>query len=154
MSGEHRAVQFSLHMKLAPPGVIFRRRSHCVSEVGCTVVWGFGLAGLQSGVKGRLADLDACGGLADAQPIGDRNPTPRASRVLTTSIRCGSERPSRSSRHTTSTSPSRRNPSAAVRPGRSSLAPETVSSKIRSHSALRSASVYKAVFCSAVGTRA
>ena len=47
-----------------------------MSEVGCTVVWGFGLAGLQSGVKGRLADLDACGGLADAQPIGEVLPCP------------------------------------------------------------------------------
>lgn len=61
---------------LATMGVIFRRRPHGVSGVGCTVVWGIGLAGLQGGVEGRLADLEACGGLADVQPIGQVLPGP------------------------------------------------------------------------------
>jgi len=38
----------------------------------------------------------------------DRNPTPRASSAVTTSIRCRSDRPSRSSRHTTNVSPGRK----------------------------------------------
>jgi len=37
----------------------------------------------------------------------DRNPTPRSSSLRTVSTRCGSDRPSRSSRHTTRVSPGR-----------------------------------------------
>lgn len=37
---------------------------------------GIGRTGLQGGVEGRLADLDACGGLADVQPIGQVLPCP------------------------------------------------------------------------------
>src|SRR5690554_5536065 len=35
-----------------------------------------GVAGLQGGIEGRLADLDPCGGLADIQPIGQVLPCP------------------------------------------------------------------------------
>lgn len=44
--------------------------------------------------------------------------------------------------------------SSPAKPGRSALAPDAVSSKTRSQPALRSASVCKAVSCSAVDTRA
>jgi len=50
----------------------------------------------------------------------DRNPTPRSSSPVTTSIRCRNDRPSRSSRHTTSASPgrscSKTHPAAAAGP--------------------------------------
>lgn len=42
----------------------------------CTSVWGIGLASLQGGVEGRLANLEPCGGLADVQPIGQVLPCP------------------------------------------------------------------------------
>ena len=54
--------------------------------------------------------------------VSDRKQMPRASRVLTTSIRCGSKRPSRYSRHATTTSPARKNARAAVSSGPSALA--------------------------------
>src|SRR5690625_4881551 len=63
----------------APPGslgVIFRRQPHGVSGVGCTMVWGTGLAGLQGVVEGRLADLETCSSLADVQPISQMLPCP------------------------------------------------------------------------------
>ncbi len=44
--------------------VIFRRRLHGISGVGCT-------GGLQRGVQGRLAHLEPCSGLSDIKPVGD-----------------------------------------------------------------------------------
>src|SRR5271165_2425089 len=54
--------------------------------------------------------------------VRERKLTPRASRAFTVSIRCGSERPRRSSFHTVRISPSRTKPSAAAKPGRSAFA--------------------------------
>ncbi len=54
----------------------------------------------------------------------DRNPTPRSSRAVTTSIRCRNDRPSRSSRHTTGVSPGRSCSSTASSCGRRSKAPD------------------------------
>ena len=60
----------------------------------------------------------------------DANATPRSASALTVSTRCRSDRPSRSSRHTTSVSPARRYPRHRVSSGRSASFPYAVSVKI------------------------
>jgi len=56
----------------------------------------------------------------------DRNPTPRSSNLVTTSIRCRSDRPNRSNRHTTSVSPGRNCPSTPSSCGRRSSTPDVI----------------------------
>jgi hypothetical protein len=80
--------------------------------------------------------------------------TPRTPRSRTMSTRCGNDRPRRSSFQTTSVSPGRHSVSAASNPGLSTVAPLTVSVNRRSHPAVRSASVWRSRFCSAVDTLA
>lgn len=63
----------------------------------------------------------------------ERNPMPRDSRRATTSIRFFKDRPSRSSRHTTSTSPDRRFSMAESSPARAALTPLRQSENIFSH---------------------
>ena len=71
----------------------------------------------------------------------DANATPRSASALTVSTRCRSDRPSRSSRHTTSVSPARRYPRHNVSSGRSVSFPDAVSAKVFSQPAAVSASV-------------
>ncbi len=54
-----------------------------------------------------MEDQPAAGGVVSIDSCNDRNPTPRSSSPRTVSIRCGNDRPSRSSRHTTRVSPGR-----------------------------------------------
>src|SRR5271156_5012342 len=68
--------------------------------------------------------------------VSERKLTPRASRAFTVSIRCGNDRPRRSSFHTVRISPWRTKHSAAANPGRSALAPDALSSKMRAQPAL------------------
>jgi hypothetical protein len=83
----------------------------------------------------------------------DRNPTPRAANPRTVSIRCGNDRPNRSSRHT-KVSPDRNasitNPSS----GRSVNDPDAVSVQVRKHPAALRASCCNAASCSRVETLA
>src|SRR5271163_1162384 len=72
--------------------------------------------------------------------VSERKLTPRASRAFTVSIRCGNDRPRRSSFHTVRISPWRAKLSAAANPGRSALAPDALSSKMRAQPALARAS--------------
>lgn len=74
------------------------------------------------------------------------NCTPRLARSLTRPIRCCVLRPSRSRRHTVSTSPVRNVSIILASSGRSSLTPLAVSVYIRSHPAFRSASICKSRF--------
>jgi len=84
----------------------------------------------------------------------DRNPTPRSSSPVTTSIRCRNDRPSRSSRHTTNVSPGRNCPSTASSCGRRSNAPDAWSVQTFQHPAAVSSSTCRSEFCSVVDTRA
>jgi len=84
----------------------------------------------------------------------DRNPTPRSSRPRTVSIKCGNDRPNRSSRHTHNVSPS---PSAAITStsfGRSARDPEAVSVHTHRHPAALRASCCNAGSCTVGDTLA
>jgi hypothetical protein len=64
-----------------------------------------------------------CGVVVSICSVNERNAIPRALSSFTVANRCGSDRPSRSSFHTTRQSPDRRNARALVRPTRSPLLP-------------------------------
>lgn len=84
----------------------------------------------------------------------DRKPTPRAASACTVETRCGIERPSRSRRGTTSVSPTRNASKHFCKPSRSSMEPESTSSKSSVHPAALRASSCGRVVWSAVETRA
>jgi len=84
----------------------------------------------------------------------DRNPIPRAASPRTVSIRCGNDRPNRSSRHTTKVSPARSASNTAASSGRSVTAPDAVSVHVRKHPATLRASCCNAASCSRVETLA
>ncbi len=84
----------------------------------------------------------------------DLNPTPRSSSWRTVSTRCGRDRPSRSSRHTTKVSPGRSDAIASASCGRSVLAPDAVSVHVRQHPAALRASCCNAASCTVVDTLA
>ena len=82
------------------------------------------------------------------------NPTRSDSSSAISSIKCLSDRPSRSCRQTASTSPDHSASSTRSRPGRCTLPPLTVSSMILSQPARFRASRCKSRFCSVVETLA
>ena len=84
----------------------------------------------------------------------DANATPRSASALTVSTRCRSDRPSRSSRHTTSVSPARRYPRHNVSSGRSVSFPDAVSAQVFRQPAAVSASVCPSRFCETPEIRA
>jgi hypothetical protein len=84
----------------------------------------------------------------------DRNPTPRSANPRTVSIRCGNDRPNRSSRHTTNVSPGRNASITATSSGRSVRDPDAVSVHDRKHPAALRASCCNAASCSRVETLA
>jgi len=87
-------------------------------------------------------------------PSKDRSATSRSRNISAISKRSRSERPRRSSRHTTSVSPACRSSIARSRPERDRDAPDAESSWIATQPAARSASSCSAVVCSSVETRA
>lgn len=89
-----------------------------------------------------------------APDCSERNSTPRSCNSDTIDSRCGRERPSRSSFHTTSTSPASKTVKARAIPGRSLRAPESVSQNTWVQPARSKASSCKSIFCSSVETRA
>ena len=82
-----------------------------------------------------------------------RRPTPCVRKDSACAMRSLSDRPSRSSRHTTSVSPARSWASASRRAGRSAV-PPAVSSKMRSHPASSNACRCRSSLWSSVDTRA
>ncbi len=79
---------------------------------------------------------------------------PLASSAVITTIRCPSDRPSRSSRHTTSVSPGRRCSRTASSCGRRSSAPDARSVQTFQHPAAASSTTCRSGFYSVVDTRA
>ncbi|KAG0740595.1 hypothetical protein G6F24_016966 [Rhizopus arrhizus] len=73
-------------------------------------------------------------------------PTPTASSSPTILTSSGSDRPSRSSRHTTNESPLRAKARASASPGRSAFAPLAVSGKTFSQPAAVRASRWRSIF--------
>ena len=63
-------VKTSLRLNAAAVIVVFRRRLHEISGVGCTARTGR----LQGSVESGFSYLEACGGLADIQAVGDKLP--------------------------------------------------------------------------------
>jgi len=94
---------------------------------------------------GVVVSMDSC---------SDRNPTPRDSNPRTVSIRCGSERPSLSKRHTAKASPARSAAITSASCGRSVLDPDAVSVHVRQHPTALSASCCNAGSCTVVDTLA
>ena len=86
--------------------------------------------------------------------VSDRNPTPLFSSSLTVSMRCGNERPNRSSRHTTRVLPGCNASNTNPNSGRSVRAPLATSVQTFQHPAALRASCCNAASCSAVETLA
>ena len=86
--------------------------------------------------------------------VSDRNATPRFCKSVSTATKCDSDRPSRSSFHTTSTSPARREARQRVSSGRLLAAPLAVSVKTWRQPAAFKAAICKSAFWSSVETRA
>jgi hypothetical protein len=84
----------------------------------------------------------------------ERNPTRRSRSSCTLCTRSTSERPNRSSFHTTMVSPLRAKARASVRPGRSAFAPPATSVNTLRQPARLSSSRWRSSFWSAVETRA